>query len=346
MASVTIDAGVLAVPATARVAAEAYHYVEALLDWRKLIDEPWVAIYMSERASEALFTDGLYPLRDQLRKLFAAHGVVEYDVNTVAQIVDTLLQLTPSFETYFKVRDVLTDQLSTTPDILQLCAGPELQSDLARCIVLIAVIRQHCKAPATDHALIVRNAPRQIVKIRALVHELEHDRDDLNVLPVPPERFEGDVLVCDDFPGLVACLDECSIFLSSVDNLGLETAIRIAHYKSRVERGEELEWNATNNFRLGASFADSIRHCCGGQTDAFVRRALRAIVETIDGLNMPAVHALRIGAGGNDPQITRDKDKAWRRDIDNEYHLHYWQCADGTVELASVGVHNNFAIPG
>ena len=27
-------------------------------------------------------------------------------------------------------------------------------------------------------------------------------------------------------------------------------------------------------------------------------------------------------------------DLAWRRDIDHEYHLHYWERLDGTVEFA------------
>ena len=55
MPSVTIDAGVLAAPPEHGSADDAHRYVETLLDWSKLLDEPWVAIYMSERASEALF---------------------------------------------------------------------------------------------------------------------------------------------------------------------------------------------------------------------------------------------------------------------------------------------------
>ena len=100
--SVTIDAGVLAVPHVDCAKDDAFQYVDTLLDWSKLLDEPWVAIYMSERASEYLFADGLYPLREQLRELFNAHGIVEYDVNTVARIANQLLAITPSFETYYR----------------------------------------------------------------------------------------------------------------------------------------------------------------------------------------------------------------------------------------------------
>src|SRR5450759_2112172 len=195
MPSVTIDAGVLAAPPKQCSADEAHRYVETLLDWRTLLDEPWVAIYMSERASEGLLDDGLFPLRDQLKNLFAANGIVEYDVNTVAQVVDRLLQLTPSLEAYFSIRDVLADKLTTEPDILRLCSGTRLQADLARCVVLIAILRKHCQEPVRDHSLILRKAPGRTVRVRALIHLLEHDRTDLGTPPVPPEYFEGEVLV-------------------------------------------------------------------------------------------------------------------------------------------------------
>lgn len=346
MPSVTIDAGVLAVPLPGNDTNAAHRYVETLLDWYRLLDEPWVAIYMSERASEALHQEGLYPLRDRLRILFVAHGIVEYDVNTVARVVDTLLQLTPSFETYFKVHDVLADPISTTPDILQLCTGPLLQFDLARCIVLIAILRRHCREPVSDHSLILRHAPRQVITVRALVHDLEHERDDLHDIPMSPEVFEGDVLVCDDFRGLIECLDESAILLKANDEVGIETAIRIAVYKSRLARKAAPEWDDIPPHRIGQEFRSSFQGI--HTTLQLAARLLRAIVETLEQANMPATHWLRIGPGGDDPQRVREIDqaKAWRRDIDQEHHLHYWSCEDGTVELASVSFpHNDFTIP-
>jgi hypothetical protein len=345
MPSVTIDGGVLAVPLANEDRDQTHRYIETLLDWRRLLEEPWVAIYMSERASEALFEDGLYPLRDQLRELFADQGIVEYDVNTVAQVVDSLLQLTPSFETYFKIKDVLVEDVLTTPDILRLCCGSAMQSDLARCLVLIAILRGHCRAPVRDHSLILRLAPKRVVSVQAVVHDLDHDRDDLVDLPAPPEHFKGDVLVCDDFRGLVECVDEFTILVNSEDDVALETAIRIALYKSRLVRHEEPDWDDVLGLHIGQRFRAKVIGVCADQPDSFPPRLLRAIVETLEGTNLEDVHPLRTGPGGNAPQQTRGKDKAWRRDVDYEFHLHYWECEDGTVEMGSVGVHNDFSIP-
>ena len=222
MASVTIDAGVLAVPPEDSSVNAVERYIDTLLDWRKLLGKRWVAIYMSTQASQALFDDGLYPLRNNLRNLFAANGIVHADVNTVATLIDTLLQLTPSFETYFRVQDIVTEELSTEPDILRQSEGDNLQSDLARCLTLIAILRRYCGDPMRNHLLILRYTPEPVVTVQATIQVIEHDRDDLDALPECPEMFKGSVLICDDFRGLVKCLDESSILVDSTDDLGLE----------------------------------------------------------------------------------------------------------------------------
>lgn len=344
--SVTIDAGVLAVPHVDCAKDDAFRYVETLLDWSKLLDEPWVAIYMSERASESLFADGLYPLREQLKELFNAHGIVEYDVNTVAKVANQLLGITPFFETYYRIKDVLSEDLETEPDVIRLTTHAGLQSDLARCITLIAVLRKHCSQPLGGHSLILRDAPKKVIQVRAQIHELDHTRDDIPALPCPPEFFEGDVLVCDDFRGLIECLDESAILVGASDNLGIELAVRIALFKYAIAEGDVPNWSGMIVPTIGPKFRQLCQQICTDHGDAVPPKILRSIVETNEGREFSAVHALRTGRGGNDPQRMRGSDKAQRRDIDKEFHLHYWECSDGTVELASVVYHNDFSIPG
>jgi len=345
LSSITIDAGILAVPSSTDCADDVHKYVETLLDWSKLLDEPWAAIHMSERASEALIADGIYPLREHLRRIFTENGIVEYDVNTVARVAEQLLRITPSFETFYRVRDVLSDHLETDPDVIRLTTYDGLQSDLARCVTLIAILRKHCSQPLGGHSLILREAPRQIIQIRAQIHDIEHTRDDIPVLPRPPEFFEGDVLVCDDFHGLIECLDESAILVGASDSQGIKLAIQIALFKHSLAQGDEPDWGADLVPIIGPNFRELCQQCCTDQADSLSPKILRSIVETICGHNLPAVHALRTGSGGNDRQRSRGSDKAQRRDIDREFHLHYWECADGSIELASVVYHNDFSIP-
>lgn len=344
--NVTIDAGVLAAPHVDCAKDDAFQYVDTLLDWSKLLDEPWVRIYMSERASESLFYDGLYPLREQLSELFNAHGIVEYDVNTVARLANQLLVITPSFDTYYRVKDVLAEHLATDPDVIRLTTHEGLQSDLARCITLIAILRKHCSQSLGGHSLILREAPKQVIQVRAHIHDLDHCRDDIPVLPCPPEFFEGEVMVCDNFRGLIDCLDESAILVGASDDLGIELSVRIALFKNAIAQGDSPNWSDVVVPTIGARFRELCQKICAEQVGSIPPKILRSIVDVINGRNLPAVHALRIGPGGNDPQRIRGADRAQRRDIDKEFHLHYWESADGTIELASVVYHNDFSIPG
>lgn len=342
---ITIDAGVLVVPHIDCAREDAFKYVDTLLDWSKLLKADWVEIYMSERASEVLSSDGLYPLKEHLQKLFNTHGIVEYDVNTVVKIVYSLLAHTPSFETHYRVKDVLCENLETTPDVIRLALHDKLRSDLARCITLLAILRKHCSQPLGGHTLILRNAPQQIIQVKAHILYLEHSREDIPELPCPPAFFEGEVLVCDDFQSLINSLDETAILIGASDDLGIELAIRIALFKNDIAQRDLPYWDNVSVLRIGGKFRELCQKICANQGDAVPPKILRAIVETVKKNNLSAVHALRTGEGGNNPQRKRGLDKAQRRDIDKELHLHYWECADGKIELASVVYHNDFSIP-
>ena len=343
--SVTIDAGVLAVPHVDCAKDDAFQYVDTLLYWNQFLAEPWVDLYISERASEALIDDDIFPLRDHLRELLNMHGIVEYSVNDIATLAEKLLSRTPYFETYYGVKDILSDHLETDPDVIRLITHDGLQSDLARCITLIAVLRKHCSQPLGGHSLILRAAPKQVIQVRAQIHEIEHTRDDIPALPCPPEFFEGDVLVCDDFRGLIECLDASAILVGASDEIGIELAIRIALFKYAIVQGDFPEWGGVIAPDIGPKFRELCQQVCADQGDSLPPKIIRSIVETIKGQNLRAVHALRTGPGGNDPQKMRGSDRAQRRDIDREFHLHYWEHTAGTVELASVVYHNDFSIP-
>ncbi len=234
----------------------------------------------------------------------------------------------------------------TLPDLLSIHTGPDLSSELARIVVIIAILRSCCHNPVLDHSLIVKPwNGSTVVHVNAQIHDIESTRDDLLVLPNPPEFFEGEILTCQNFREFVLSLDEEAIWNTAANEVGLILATKIAVYKYRLERGLEPEWDAIQGFQFGNEFYQRMRDCEHGGSQGLVERTLRSICETVDQQNMRAIHPKRTGSGGGDPQEIRGQDKAWRRDIDREYHLHYWECVDGMIEFASVGPHNMFDIP-
>jgi len=346
MSSVTIDAGALAVPLHKVSAEVARKYVRAVLGWSRLIDCPWIEVNMSENSSQALVCDKHFPFYPQLKDLITHTGIEDFDANTVNTVVLKLLdQSMPSFEKYFGVSDVLYEDLYASPDVLSPSLGNTLRSNLSRCLLLTAILRKYGGESTRSHAFVLSHAPSLVVDLRAVIYEIEHDRNYLESFPVQPEVFEGEALICDDFRGLIQCLDERSILAGSKDEFSLEAAIRIALFKSRLERGGQPEWDTLPSFRIGRHFLDTAVVAC--KTDSTLTdKVLKAIVEALDGLNKRKAHRIRTGPGGSDPPRMRGSDHAMRRDIDREYHLHYWSCENDFVELAVVSYpHDNYEIP-
>lgn len=345
MLDATIDGAVIALPSPVQSADELHAYIETLLDLSVLLGEPWIAAHLSEGVLEVLDDEKLYPLRPKLKSLFDEYGVVEYDVNTVGRIVDRFLSLSPSFQSHCGISFVLTQSVTTTPDIISPTAHAGLRSDLECCVISIAVLRKHCHQPPAGHSLVIRAAPRPVVKVRAQIHGIDHKRKDLPSLPSPPDYFEGEVLVCDSFCALLECLDESAVLLAAKDIPEVELAIRIALFKANLAQGRINNWSKMTLPVIGSHFLETCQKCCNNRGPTLSTRILRAIVETMNGQNMNADHALRTGKGGGNRQLKRGSDKAQRRDVDEEFHLHYWDCSNGSKELASVVYHNDFSIP-
>lgn len=345
--SVTIDAGVIAAPAKAATEDEVLDYIETLTDWRRLLDETWVPVYMSERAVEVLFDDNLYPLHGSLDRLLAEREITAYSANDIAGVANALLQLTPSFEEAFKLTDVLVSDLVTDPDLSLAHSPPRLMADLERCLVLTAVLRHHCGELATDHTLILE--PRievGEVHVEAVIEHLEHCRDEIGNVPITPERFQGNVAVCRTFRDLVSSIDESAVWQTSETDGAARKAVQLAVYKRRLDQGLYADWEDIPPFAFGKSFRTLVAKWARATSQQLTGRVLRAMAETIDNANLSDTHALRSGVGGTSPQRTRHGDKAWRRDVDRDYHLHYWERKDGVIEFASVGPHDDFSIPG
>jgi len=69
-----------------------------------------------------------------------------------------------------------------------------------------------------------------------------------------------------------------------------------------------------------------------------VRKLFRAASETILGQQTRDTHAIKASKGG--PQTVRaDGAAAWRRDIDDDFHLQYWAGTDGRIELSAIDTH-------
>jgi hypothetical protein len=346
---VTIDGSLIAVPPTTCSRDDAHSYVDRLLEWGRLLDNSEVIVFLSVDTCSALDAEGVYPIRQHLKELFRVHPIVEFTVNDIAQLTVRLLSKSQTFEDLLGIRDVLHDPVLTNPNVLDGIPYPRLKSLLERCLISMAIIEKYCSDWVGVNLLVLRSPSPHPVEIRSRIHEIEHVRNDIGSIPYHPAEFLGCVAVYNGFAALVESVDEYPLMANAKSFLAYSSAMKFAIFKYRIKIGQHPDWDSLEKVipAIGEDFLDSLHGCCKSSDPRLMERAVRAMMETIHGQNMAAVHQLREGSGGNAKQRTRTKDKAkaQRRDIDYEFHLHYWDCPDGSVELASVVYHNDFSIP-
>ncbi len=166
------------------------------------------------------------------------------------------------------------------------------------------------------------------------------------------ERHDGSILEPSDRLAVTVPLHkDTTSYLKALDvaalvRLGTEHALVDAFVASAVcdeaDAGEKAvqigDW-----INVGEDFVASASRLGFLHEPGKMQRLVRACADVLIGRNLGKSHHLRAGKGANEQQRKRDHWGAWRHDLDDEFHLHYWR--SGThVELANVVVHNDFDI--
>lgn len=341
-ASATVDVSVLASPSQHDSLEE---YIQRLLEWKQVLDSSWVSLFMSANALCDLGDANCFPLRPHLARMLTSHGLTEvYDINTVFKLVNVFLTKLPDFESHFCIDEVLFSQCSTEPDVLDVESGDGvLLEHRKRNFMIHALLREHGSVHC--HPMIVRYAPCPVIRVKSVLEDIDHCRDDLEDMLSLPVQFEGEVVICHDLTGFIQCLDEAVMLINAEDDEAVEAAINVAVCKRRLLNSEGFCWISSPKFHVGRDFRSSyqVLRC----SRELATKILRAVVATVVNEDMANTHNIRVKPSGNAPVRRRSQDNAlaWRRDIGTEHHLHYWKLDDGEIEFANVAFpHDDFSI--
>lgn len=345
MLGVTIDSAVFAPPPVDAPREEVYRFISCLLDWNDAMGQGHFGLYKSRFTEQVLMECDLYPLRPRLKDLLKNAEIIEYDANTVGVWVEKILKGTIEFESKLNITEVLAEDVTIDPDVFVSIPALALRENSVRCAVILSLASRFTnEALLRAHAIALRSPDvGSAVRVRAQIHDIEHSRLDLADVPMAPVQFESSVLVCSGVRRFLLSLSATDIMRAARELTDVEIAIRVSLFRFYSDRGH-ADWRTLPEFRLGDDFFRSLQghHVMSGS--GLAERLLRSIIECISHENLGATHPLRTGEGGDNPQRKRGKDLAWRRDVDYEYHLHYWECSTGIVELAKLVVHNDFSI--
>jgi len=318
-------------------------YIRSLLNWKVAADIASVRTSISDRTVPLLFETGTYPVHPHVVAACRSFGIVEYSANDCTQVVNTLLSRAKPLEEVTSIQDVCHTGASFSPDVISQ-EREQLQEDIVRVLLIVAIIQEHCDIARLNHVLAFKKLPQQCreVTVDATIELM--DPDSVNEHS-PPFVVSQTISVCQNLTDFLTSLDPVVIWDVSEDAVAIQLAVEIAWYKDRIQNGCIADWRNPPPFKIGTSFFRTVNDCGFHHDRTRIRKLISSIVNLLVRRNLRKVHLLRTGPGGADPPRMRGADRGMRCDLDQEWHLHYWEMQGGVQELAAVVPHNCFDIP-
>lgn len=343
--AVYIDAFTLACPSPKLGIDSFGNYIQNLLNWNELRRTEWIDIYTSRDTAAVLFEVGAYPPWPELQRAIDCLGIQHVQVRDIVEIINGFLQRTLLIENELELNDLLFDQygLSAAVDYTGR-PGPFIKH-LELLTVLLALHKSINEE--LDNMLLVSCPDLKHhgnTQVTAAIIDLACSSSTSPLAAYPtPFVVTAQFAICICLHTLHSSVDACCIWSSATCHEVMHKAIEVFAYQQITATNEYFNVLDNHPFSFGVAFIESSRASGFFNDPIKIRMLLRGCVETVMRTNLHAVHALRSDEGSNSPQLTRGTDKAWRRDIDRDYHLHYWETPEG-FELADVVHHNDFKI--
>lgn len=345
MVNLQFDSYFIACPSIAEGKKAFEEYTLSLLEWQATASNKSVAFYFSHCSINTLLITNKYPFWDDLKKgikAFEIDYIQDKDLNILAE---SILKRSLYIEDTLKIKEALFGNPTLNPIEVLNNRSKEYQTDFLNTLSLMSLYCIVNKRPNTNFFLVSKNVKNEhsIPKIDTTIDMYDPD----GVLPLTPlpHPISSSFKIISEFKGLINNLDGGFLLASSnsVDELVIfaiqANTLRVGIESNLIKTIEEIrEWY------FGTQFIQTCENLGFLNEEKKAQALLKAISDVLLELNQRSVHSLRTGDGGDDPQKRRGQFLAWRKDIDYEYHLHYWKNGP-LVEFASVVVHNDMSIP-
>lgn len=309
-------------------------FINNLIDWKKLIDLNWGRVYKPSNTFDILFKYKLYPLVDGLKELVNKFNIDYIQPEEIDKIVNSVLNKLPTIEDYSGINDILieTDNLN-----IQSNRNDDFIHILKKLVTILKIDCIINNKRDNGQILLSKELVRPFIKFDALISIIDanHNIDLPIALNIEFNHFVN-------FKEFCSKIEPAIIWINAQNDL----CIRMAVYIKIIQHDATIDYiynENTPNFILYDSFFKSLRDLNFHTDEAKIDNLLRALFEEILHLNMKDTHELRVNKSGGAKQIEYNNYTGWRRDIDYEYHLHYWK-RGGNLIFTDVVSHNNYDI--
>ncbi len=319
-------------------------YINNIISWSELVGANWISIYISALTEEILAQTNSYPLWKDLKDAITGLAINDIHPREVVTLVDSLLLKTPTIEDETGILELLICDFECIPSEY---FSNRLSVYIEQHNRLLALMSLSCEVldkSEKDNILITCNTSNSRTEIavtgQVIDIDFSNNHNNINI----PYNINSTFCACNSPHGLYTSVDPVEIWINALDEDDYTKSIFVFLYQIINDLGNPEIDIDNYNWTIGPCFVSTVAELGFKSQPSKVRMLLRAISETVLKLNLSDTHWLRTGEGANDPQREINNKKAWRRDIDHCFHLHYWETEAGP-EFASIVTHNDMSIP-
>lgn len=332
MASLFIDPSMLASPPTTCSLHDFDNYVNHLVHWQELKDCDWATVYISGRTLDLLYSLNKYPLWDDIEAIIARYEIDYVQPLDVVNLVNSFLEKFRKIEESLNIEDILFSDHTTAPALGQ---GP-LQEVLYETLAMMS-LRCIVKTEQSENQILITGLEHDRIQIDTIIRVCEFSDDtDLTDDYAISDTFA----CCNTFKKLTSIINTVTLWQICAEAASYLTIMKMHAVKRFSDSGQEIKLLSS---KVSREFISSSAELHFNSNEKKIKALLDAASEVLTNNNLASTHFLREGQGPNDPQVEYNSYKAWRKDIDYEYHLHYWK-RENEVIFAKIVPHNDFSI--
>lgn len=341
MILLAIEPSFLICPKTALSAADANFFIEKLLSLFELINSEnsneWIESVITADMADILESNGEYPHFETIRNLIRSAGDNSIQIKDILSVIDSILNTSKKLEfaTGLFMGDV---QISNRGQV-----GNGIIGNITEDFLALTMIYTRKSGKENNNFAIGGFQSYGVILNEDLLFPEADIYEEIHSIDV--SNIKSNLRLLESTKNLPRFVNSAALAVygkksSAVFERSLKFMI-----DGSVLRGEASHTLLTTERRwyLGREFFHDVISIDGTNNESNALKILRSCSEVFLEINLNKVHALREGSGANDKQATCCGMHAWRRDIDDEFHMHYWR-EEETFEFSSVGVHNDFRI--
>lgn len=299
-----------------------------------------IRFWRDEELLLVLNEQNCFPFRHSLTRAFQQlFDPLEFQIEDINVLATALIEKSMSIEDAGDIKDIVVSNCSLAGDPAPNRSTVFL-NHLCRVVALALPVLGNGKEFNTNTYIASCGASTSSKELIANYTVDMAEKADGSYL----EDFEPTTVQVENYRGALSLFNDANLtaWWATSSEQAVIDVCTIHECASQQDPWEKFK-SIRDAFSVGLNFISSAQALGFMHDPRKINRLLRVCGDLASGRNLADSHWLRAGKGANEAQRMRNDWRAWRHDIDDEFHLHYWRQSN-RIELANVVVHNNFDI--